>query len=36
MDIKPKTENLNTCFHYTVTDEQIETYQLKNAEEIFI
>jgi len=35
MDIKPKTENSNTGFHYTVTDEQIEAHQLKSAEEIF-
>ena len=35
MDIKPKLENANIGFHYTVTDEQIKAHQQKSVEEIY-
>jgi len=34
MKIKPKKENENVGFHYTVTDEQIKAHQAKSFEEI--
>lgn len=36
MEIKPKLENANIGFHYTVTDEQIKTHQKKSIEEILL
>lgn len=36
MDIKPKLENANIGFHYTVTDEQITAHQKKSVEEILM
>lgn len=36
MDIKPKLENANIGFHYTVTDEQIKAHQKKSVEEILM
>ena len=36
MEIKPKLENENIGFHYTVTDEQIKTHQAKSIEEILM
>ncbi|MBI3519324.1 MAG: hypothetical protein HY062_08195 [Bacteroidetes bacterium] len=34
MAVKPKIENANIGFHYTVTDEQIKAHQQKSVEEI--
>ena len=31
MAIKPKLENANIGFHYTVTDEQIKAHQQKSV-----
>lgn len=36
MAIKPKLENANIGFNYTVTDEQIAAHQKKSAEEILM
>ena len=36
MEIKPKLENANIGFHYTVTDEQIKAHQAKSVEEILM
>lgn len=36
MEIKPKLENANVGFHYTVTDEQIKAHQDKSIEEILM
>jgi hypothetical protein len=36
MEIKPKVENANKGFHYTVTDEQLKAHQQKNLEEILM
>ena len=36
MEIKPKLENANKGFHYTVTDEQIKEHQQKSVEEILM
>ena len=36
MAIKPKLENANIGFRYTVTDEQIAAYQKKSVEEILM
>ena len=36
MEIKPKLENANKGFHYTVTDEQIKAHQQKSLEEILM
>ncbi len=36
MKIKPKLENANVGFHYTVTDEQIKIHQQKSTEEILM
>jgi hypothetical protein len=36
MEIKPKLENANIGFHYTVTDEQIAAHQKKSVEEILM
>ncbi len=36
MEIKPKLENANIGFHYTVTDEQIRAHQKKSIEEILL
>ena len=33
--IKPKIENANKGFHYTVTEEQIREHQQRSVEEIF-
>lgn len=36
MAVKPKLENANIGFHYTVTDEQIAAHQKKSVEEILL
>lgn len=36
MEIKPKLENANVGFDYTVTDEQIAAHQKKSIEEILM
>lgn len=36
MDIKPKLENANKGFHYSVTDEQIKAHQQKSIDEILM
>ena len=36
MAIKPKLENANIGFRYTVTDEQIAAHQKKSVEEILM
>lgn len=36
MEIKPKKENENTGFYYTVTDDQIKAHQSKSVEEILM
>jgi hypothetical protein len=36
MEIKPKLENANIGFHYTVTDEQIKAHKQKSLEEILL
>jgi len=33
--IRPKAENAEIGFHYTVTDEQIEAHRKRSLEEIF-
>lgn len=34
MSIKPKTENANVGFHYTVTDDQIKQHRERSVDEI--
>ena len=34
-EVKPKLENANKGFHYTVTDEQIREHQKRSLKEIF-